>query len=180
MNGQGLINNLTSGERLDFGDLTKVTIPAGGLKVWAVDTAEDGGGGIIVEAAGLGALVTGIDMSWTLLEGAKSNLKSPEFSDSSLIQADSRHLPISRFEKIVTDPPYGRTSSTRGETATVLIEQFLKQLCRENQTPVSLCICGSSKMKLKSLIEDLGGRVKLQIPIRVHRSLIRELLLVEF
>ena len=136
--------------------------------------------GIIVEAAGLGALVTGIDMSWTLLEGAKSNLKSPEFSDSSLIQADSRHLPISRFEKIVTDPPYGRTSSTRGETATVLIEQFLKQLCRENQTPVSLCICGSSKMKLKSLIEDLGGRVKLQIPIRVHRSLIRELLLVEF
>lgn len=139
-----------------------------------------GGGGILAEAAGLGALVTGIDMSWTLLEGAKSNLESPEFSDSSLIQADSRHLPISRFDKIVTDPPYGRTSSTRGETATALIERFLKQLCRENQTSVSLCICGSSKMKLKSLIESLGGRVKLQIPIRVHRSLVRELLLAEF
>lgn len=139
-----------------------------------------GGGGILAEAARLGALVTGLDMSWTLLEGAKSNLESSEFSNSSLIQADSRHLPIIRFERIVTDPPYGRTSSTRGETATVLIEEFLKQLCREDQTSVSLCICGSSKMKLKPLIEKLGGHVKLQIPIRVHKSLIRELLLAEF
>lgn len=139
-----------------------------------------GGGGILTEAAGLGALVTGIDMSWTLLEGAKSNLESMEFSNSSLIQADSRHLPISTFERIVTDPPYGQTSSTRGETATILIERFLEQLCHESQASISLCICGSSKMKLKRLIENLGGRVKLQIPIRVHRSLVRELLLAEF
>jgi tRNA (guanine10-N2)-dimethyltransferase len=139
-----------------------------------------GGGGILAEAAGLRALVTGIDMSWTLLEGAKSNLEPQEFSNYSLIQADSRHLPISRFERIVTDPPYGQTSSTRGETANSLIERFLEQLCHANQTSISLCICGNSKMKLKNLIEKLGGHVKLQIPIRVHRSLTRELLLAEF
>ena len=40
LNGQGLVNNLTEGESLSLQDLTKVTIPTGGLKVWAVDTAE--------------------------------------------------------------------------------------------------------------------------------------------
>jgi hypothetical protein len=40
LNGQGLINNLTAGESLSFQDLTKVTVPTGGLQVFAVDTAE--------------------------------------------------------------------------------------------------------------------------------------------
>lgn len=40
LNGQGLVNNLTAGESLSFQDLTKVTIPTGGLKMWTVDTAE--------------------------------------------------------------------------------------------------------------------------------------------
>lgn len=40
LNNNVLVNNLTAGESLNFQDLNKVTVPTGGLKVWAVDTAE--------------------------------------------------------------------------------------------------------------------------------------------
>ncbi len=138
-----------------------------------------GGGGILVEAAKIGSRAIGIDTNWRLLNGARENLQSIPSSDFSIVQGDARHLPLSYVDCIVTDPPYGRTSSTRGAKATELVSIFSESLRSWDHPPV-VCICGDTRMKLASLFMRLGGQTKYRVSIPVHSSLTREILLVVF
>ncbi|MCK5240166.1 MAG: hypothetical protein KAR33_11490, partial [Candidatus Thorarchaeota archaeon] len=61
-----------------------------------------GGGSILCEASIIGARVLGVDMNWKLLNGAKTNLIDQKTCDFSLLQGDSRHLPIKHYDRIVT------------------------------------------------------------------------------
>ncbi|MFW9962003.1 MAG: THUMP domain-containing protein [Candidatus Sifarchaeia archaeon] len=139
-----------------------------------------GAGGILCEALSIGARTVGIDLNWQLLTGSKVNLASVG-NNFSVIQGDVRDLPISSCDCIVTDPPYGRVSSTRGTQAIKLVEALFERadsiLRRRDE---SICICGSSKMKLNDLAEDMGFVVSQIIQIRVHRGLVRELLTIGF
>ena len=87
-----------------------------------------GGGGILCEAAILGAKVVGWDLNWRLIMGATKNLAESLDREASVIQADSRYPPLqaNRVDCITTDPPYGRTSSTRGAKARGLALMFLE------------------------------------------------------
>ena len=138
-----------------------------------------GGGGILVESAKIGLRVIGIDTNWHLLSGARRNLLTVSHSNFSLIQADSKNLPLSDIDYIVTDPPYGRTSSTRGTETKRLVSKFLGYIANWKSSPI-ICICSDAKMNLESLFQDLGGCVQYQIQIPVHRSLTREIFRVTF
>ena len=135
-----------------------------------------GGGGILCEASLIGAKTIGIDLNWRLLTGSKENLVSTG-NDYSIIQGDIRSLPIHRCDCIVTDPPYGRASSTRGAQAIKLVEALFGKadliLRRRNE---SICICGSSEMNIQDLAESMGLVVNQVLQIRVHSALVRELL----
>jgi tRNA (guanine10-N2)-dimethyltransferase len=135
-----------------------------------------GGGGILCEASLIGARTVGIDLNWRLLAGSKENLASTG-SGYSVIQGDIRNLPVHRCDCIVTDPPYGRASSTRGAQAIELVESLFVRvdsiLRRRNE---SICICGSSEMHIQDLAESMGLVVNQVLQIRVHSGLVRELL----
>ena len=134
-----------------------------------------GGGGILCEASLIGARTVGIDLNWRLLMGSVENLSSTEGSYS-IIQGDARNLPIQRCDCIVTDPPYGRASSTRGAMSINLVESLFEHadsiLSRRDG---SICICGSSEMNLKDLAEKVGLVVSDVLQIKVHSGLVREL-----
>ncbi|MFX1559328.1 MAG: THUMP domain-containing protein [Promethearchaeota archaeon] len=135
-----------------------------------------GGGGILCEAAHIGARTVGIDLSWRLLSGSKENLSSID-SDYSVIQGDVRNLPIHGCDCIVTDPPYGRSSSTRGALGIDLVEALFEKVDSIlNRRKRSICICGSSEMKLEELAGRMGLVVDQVLQIRVHSGLVRELL----
>ncbi|MHA1615067.1 MAG: DNA methyltransferase [Candidatus Thorarchaeota archaeon] len=138
-----------------------------------------GGGGILCEASHIGASVVGIDMSWKLLVGAIRNL-SEIAGNYSIIQGDAQHLPIKSVNRIVTDPPYGRASSTRGSMAIKLVESLLENvdtiLLSEGE---SLCIGGDSEMKLSQIVQDTGFTVTRKLRMRVHSGLIREIVTVQ-
>ncbi|MFW9977550.1 MAG: THUMP domain-containing protein [Candidatus Thorarchaeota archaeon] len=138
-----------------------------------------GAGGILVEGGKIGLKLIGIDTSWQLLNGARQNLQSISCSDFNLIQGDSQNPPLSSIDYIVTDPPYGRTSSTHGTETAELVGSFISHLIDWEPTPV-ICICGDAKMKLGSLFTHQGGHIQYQIPIPVHRSLTREVIRVVF
>jgi len=135
-----------------------------------------GGGGILCEASHIGARTVGIDLNWLLLSGSKENLTSIG-SDFSIIQGDVRFLPIQRCDCIVTDPPYGRASSTRGAYAIELVESLLERvdsiLIRKKG---SICICGSSEMSLQDIAKEIGLYIEQFHQIKVHSGLTRELL----
>ncbi len=135
-----------------------------------------GGGGILCEASFIGARTVGVDLNWRLLAGSKMNLSSVG-NNYNVIQGDVRSLPVSACDSIVTDPPYGRSSSTRGAQAVKLVEALFGKvdsiLRRRNE---SVCICGSHEMNLEDLAKGMGLIVNQVLQIRVHSGLVRELL----
>ncbi len=138
-----------------------------------------GGGGILCEASHIGASVIGIDMSWKLLVGAIRNLREIGVNYS-IIQGDAQQLPIKSVNRIVTDPPYGRASSTRGSIAIKLVESLLENvdtiLLSKGE---SLCIGGDSEMKLSQIVQDTGLTVARKLRMRVHSGLVREIVTVQ-
>jgi len=137
-----------------------------------------GGGGILCEAFLIGAKVIGVDLSWRLLTGSIDNL-SPIGSNYGIVQGDVRNLPVRLCDCIVTDPPYGRASSTRGARAIELVEFLFGRadlILRRRDD--SICICGSSEMNLKDLAEEMGLVVSQVLQVRVHSGLVRELLII--
>ena len=137
-----------------------------------------GGGGILCEASLIGARTVGVDLNWKLLSGSIVNLSSVGHSHS-IVQGDTRDLPIRSCDCIVTDPPYGRASSTRGAHAIGLVESLFGRadeiLHRRDE---SICICGTSEMNLKELAERSGLTVNQVLRVRVHSGLVRELLVI--
>jgi tRNA (guanine10-N2)-dimethyltransferase len=150
--------------------------------VRAGDTVLDpfcGGGGILCEASYIGASVIGVDLSWKLLMGSKKNLREIN-GEFSIIQADAQNLPIRSVDRIVTDPPYGRASSTRGNIAINLVESLLdnaESILQANG--VCLCISGDSEMKLVQLVQDKGFNIARHITMRVHSGLNRDIIAVK-
>lgn len=137
-----------------------------------------GGGGILCEASYLGAFAVGLDLNWKLLQGAKKNLKEIG-SRYSILQADAQNVPIKSVDCIVTDPPYGRTSSTRGVKSTVLVEEVLKGISSIIQSKGErVCICGSTEMNLPQLIRDCGLHLGQDLRLRVHSGLVREIVTI--
>jgi tRNA (guanine10-N2)-dimethyltransferase len=139
-----------------------------------------GGGGILCEASLIGAKTIGIDLNWRLLAGSRENLASTG-SDYSIIQGDIRNLPVQGCDCIVTDPPYGRASSTRGAQAIELVKSLFGRadlILRRRKE--SICICGSSEMNIQELAESMGLVVNQVLQIRVHSGLVRELLTLGF
>ena len=137
-----------------------------------------GGGGILCEASYIGAFAIGLDLNWSLLKGAKKNLEEIG-SRYSVIQADAQKIPISSVDYIVTDPPYGRSSSTRGIKSSQLVEGLLKRIDDIIQARGErVCICGSTEMNLPQLIADYGLHLRQDLKTRVHSGLVREIVTI--
>ncbi len=141
-----------------------------------------GGGGILCEAASIGARAVGLELNWRLINGALKNLAGSLERETSVVQADSRLLPlqIGQFDCITTDPPYGRASSTRGVKARKLVLTLLENAPEIVRDRGRLCICGSHEMGIKAMIQDLGFTIKYHVLVPVHSGLTRELTAVEF
>jgi tRNA (guanine10-N2)-dimethyltransferase len=138
-----------------------------------------GGGGILCEASHIGASVVGIDMNWRLLKGAILNLSKIN-SNYSIIQADALHLPIQAVDHIVTDPPYGHSSSTRGTESRKLFDCLLRRAPSILQSSGEvLCICASSELGISEMIQDAGLNIGYKIKMVVHSGLVREIVTVK-
>ena len=137
-----------------------------------------GGGGILCEAALIGSRVLGSDLNWRLLTGAVTNIRgiSQEYS---MVQGNIFSLPFSKCDSLVTDPPDGRASSTRGAEARILVQALVDSIPQlVVRSGERVCICASSRMRVQQIVQDAGLRVGKHLSIRVHRGLVRDLVTV--
>jgi tRNA (guanine10-N2)-dimethyltransferase len=139
-----------------------------------------GGGGILCEAATLGARIVGSDLNWRLLRGAQTNLISTGSSDYCILQNDTQEIPIGTCDYIVTDPPYGRSSSTRGTHSIKLVKRLLSQAQGIVKTGGSMCLSASSEMNVADLVKDLSLVPNKHVRVRVHSGLTREIFVIDF
>jgi tRNA (guanine10-N2)-dimethyltransferase len=136
-----------------------------------------GGAGILSEAALLGAKCIGIDLNWSLLKGAQLNLSHLPYNNFSLFQTDARCFPFDEntFDAIITDPPYGRTSSSRGYDVRILLREAFDSIKSGLKDEGSICVSGTSEMGISKMVEEVGFEILTKNEIYVHGGLTREI-----
>jgi len=133
-----------------------------------------GTGALLVEAALLGARVAGVDHDPRMVKGAIRNLAYFGLEAEELVVADAAEaldrLGREPFDAVLTDPPYGRASGSRGELPTELVARVLPLYAARSRPGGRLVVV------LPGGADPVGPpfvRV-LSVGDRVHRSLTRE------
>lgn len=138
-----------------------------------------GTGSLLAEAGLLGGRLYGIDRDPAMVRGALQNLAYLGVAADELIVGDARDVDFAdracRFSAIVTDSPYGRSSSTGGEGTSGLVAEVLGRWS-ERLAPDGRILVIAPAGRLSP---DLPGTLRFRFPVRVHRSLTREFFLFE-
>ena len=134
-----------------------------------------GTGSVMVEAAFVGCRVLGFDVQRRMTDGTRKNLKHFGIEPEGLVIADSRKLPLTRIDHLVTDPPYGKSATTMKSTTKQLVKGVLSSariLLREGQL---ICIASPKTLNIASLGVELGYRHMESHFAYVHSTLTREI-----
>jgi tRNA (guanine10-N2)-dimethyltransferase len=134
-----------------------------------------GTGSVMIEGAFIGCRVLGLDIQRRMAVGCRSNLKHFGVDAEGLVIADSRQLPLTELDCLVTDPPYGRSASTMKSTTKQIVEGVLSSafsLLGEGQR---ICIALPKTLNIARIGADLGYRHLESHFAYVHRTLTREI-----
>lgn len=132
-----------------------------------------GTGGILIEAGLIGAKVVGCDIEKKMIEGCKQTLEYYNISDPILINSDIGNIDnyIKKVDAVVTDFPYGKSTTTKGEKIEDLYNRAFEkivQIIKKN----SIAVIVSPNEKLYTLGKDFFSILE-KHEVRVHRSLTR-------
>ncbi|WP_266079875.1 methyltransferase domain-containing protein [Haladaptatus caseinilyticus] len=130
-----------------------------------------GTGGVLIEAALVGARPLGVDAQEKMVRGAGENLThyGPD-SHAGTVRGDATHLPFpdDSIDGVVFDAPYGRQSKIANLELDVLVDGALSEAHRV--APRTVIVGDRSWV---SEARDAGWTVEEEFERRVHRSLTR-------
>jgi tRNA (guanine10-N2)-dimethyltransferase len=149
-----------------------------------------GTGTSLIEATYIGCRAVGVDAQRRMILGTKKNLHFFNISAEGLIFADSRKPPFFKVDCVVTDPPYGRSSSTLKSTTRQLVEDVLASSLELLGVGQRICIAlpitvnGLAKVNRMSedvaeFVKGLGFKMIESHMVYIHRSLTREIMVYE-
>ena len=140
-----------------------------------------GTGSILIEAALIGCSAVGLDISPRMAFGALLNARFSGAELAGVSVADALKAPLRpcAIDRIVTDPPYGRSASTTGLKVRELYERFLYSLPELVPRGKTACIASPSWLGLSELARDAGLRLLEAFSIFIHSGLARELVVLQ-
>ncbi len=149
-----------------------------------------GTGTSLIEASYIGCRAVGVDAQKRMILGTRRNLRFFNISAEGLVLADSRKPPFFKVDCVITDPPYGRSSSTLKSTTEQLVKDVLASSLELLGTGQRICIAlpiqvnGSGKTSrmaedLAEYIEGLGYKTVESHMVYIHSSLTREIMVYE-
>jgi tRNA (guanine10-N2)-dimethyltransferase len=133
-----------------------------------------GSGGILIEAGVIGCDLIGIDIDPQMVKGSKTNLLTLGLQSYSVCTGDARHLPIREADAVATDPPYGRSSSTKGKETHALVEEFLEGTTSLLKTGGKLCLSVPFDVNMNRFTTKGLKTLETHL-MRVHRILTRRI-----
>lgn len=134
---------------------------------------------MLIEAGLIGCKVVGFDAQKRMIRGSRRNLEHFGTKPEGLVVADAKNLPIAKVYCIVTDPPYGRASSTMGHETAQIVEDFLSEAHAHIQKGRRICIASPKTIHIKTIARKSGFKPVESHSVYVHRSLIREIAVLE-
>jgi tRNA (guanine10-N2)-dimethyltransferase len=149
-----------------------------------------GTGSTAIEATLIGCKALGMDVQRRMANGAKRNLQHFGLTAEGIIVADARKLPLARVDCVVTDPPYGRSSTTMKSNTKAIVEGGLASAHSLLDKGQRICIALPIKVnregqteqlseQISSLVQNLGYSLLESHKVYVHRSLTREVIVYQ-
>ncbi|MBZ9571312.1 TIGR01177 family methyltransferase [Methanobrevibacter sp. TMH8] len=141
-----------------------------------------GTGGILIEGGMIGAKLIGSDINWNMKNGTIVNLEycsnldycDMEESDYEAHHIDVRELKLyEKVDAVVTDPPYGISTSTGGVKDGKIFHQFLESIDYNMKENAYLCIAHPHYLDIDPMLEDLDFELLERHRIKMHKSLTR-------
>lgn len=149
-----------------------------------------GTGTSLIEASYIGCRAVGIDAQKRMILGTRKNMRFFNIDAEGLVLADSRKPPFSKVDCVVTDPPYGRSSSTLKSTTKQLVEEVLasslillglrQRICIA--LPIQVNISGQVENMaddLAEFVKNLGYKTIESHLVYIHSSLTRQIMVYE-
>ena len=139
-----------------------------------------GTGGLLLEASEIGCVAVGLDIDITMLAGCQQNLTHFGVPFHGCL-ADARMSPIRTdgIESIAADPPYGRSSSTKGAAISSLIQNSLAAFALILKPGGHLCIALPLEYFSEDMIPSESFNIIEMHTMRIHRSLHRHVIVLE-
>jgi tRNA (guanine10-N2)-dimethyltransferase len=138
-----------------------------------------GTGSMLAEAALIGCRVLGFDVQRRMVRGTRRNLAHFDIEPEGVVVADARNLPLTKVDCVVTDPPYGISSTTLKRTTKQLVEELLAAVYEMLEKGRRICIASPRTLKIGSVGSALGYKHLESHLVYVHRSLTREIAVFE-
>jgi tRNA (guanine10-N2)-dimethyltransferase len=134
-----------------------------------------GTGGMVLEAFNLGARIIAVELDTKTVAGAKQNLRH----QGHVIKGDARLLPLRKIDCVLTDPPYGRSASTKGVPLPTLIKSFLSNITNQLPRKGLVCITFPKHFPFTSLLSTSEFDCLEEHSVYVHGSLTRRIYLLK-
>jgi tRNA (guanine10-N2)-dimethyltransferase len=138
-----------------------------------------GTGSAMIEAGFVGCRVLGFDVQRRMAEGTRKNLEHFGVEAEGVVVADSRKLPLVRVDRVVTDPPYGKSATTLKSTTRRLVEGLLGSAWGLLGVGQRICIASPKTLGIVGVGEALGYRHVESHFAYVHGTLTREIAVFE-
>ena len=133
-----------------------------------------GTGGILIEGGLIGAKLIGSDINWKMKNGTAINLDYCDLQDYEVYHKDVRELKLlKKADAVVTDPPYGISTSTGGEESSAIFQQFLESISENMVEDAYLCIAHPHYLDIDSILNILKFELLERHRIKMHKSLTR-------
>lgn len=144
-----------------------------------------GTGGLLLEAGLMGIPIIGSDVDPQMVAGTKKNLEHWNIKDFKLLTSNIEHLPQKlpkaasdeHLQAIVTEPPYGRASTTQGQKLDDLLNSSFKVFSELLPTTGRVVI----SLPEPELAQGIHHDFKLlnKFTFRVHKSLTKTIFVFE-
>jgi len=140
-----------------------------------------GTGSFLLEASLIGCRVLGFDVLRSMIRGSSRNLAFFDVNPEGLIVADIRSPPLRcrMVDCIVTDPPYGTSTTTLGVERREVFKKFLSVAAKLVKNGGRICFAAPKTVDAKEIGERLGFKYVESHFIYIHRSLTREIVVFQ-
>jgi len=138
-----------------------------------------GTGSTLIEASLIGCRTLGVDVQRRMARGTIRNFEHFKMRPDGIVVADVRCPPITRVDCVVTDPPYGTSSTTMRRTTRQIVEELLVAADEILVSGNRVCVASPKTLSIARIGKDFGYKHLESYFVYVHRSLTREIAVFE-